>query len=53
MKPEIKLLIKSFPSEVVVIAKFLLKTICKYLKEGTEDKYKKKRQRHKRQINQN
>ena len=43
MKPEIKLLIKSFPSDVVVIPKFLLKTICKYLKEGTEDMFKKKK----------
>jgi hypothetical protein len=43
MKPEIKLHIKSFPSKVVVIPKFLLKTISKYLKDGTEDKYKKKK----------
>jgi hypothetical protein len=43
MKPEIKLHIKSFPSKVVVIPKFLLKTISKYLKDGTEHKYKKKK----------
>ncbi len=43
MKPEIKLHIESFPSEVVVILKFLLKMINKLLKERTEDKDKKLR----------
>ena len=43
MKPEIKLHIKSFPSEVVVISKFLLKMINKLFKERTDDKYKKLR----------
>ena len=43
MKPEIKLHIESFPSEVVVIPKFLLKMINKLLKERTEDKDKKLR----------
>ena len=41
MKPEIKLHIESFPSEVVFIPKFLLKMINKLLKERTEDKDKK------------
>ena len=40
MKPEIKLHIKSFPSEVVFIPKFLLKMINKLLKERTENKDK-------------
>jgi len=43
MKPEIKLHIESFPSEVVVIPKFLFKMINKLLKERTEDKDKKLR----------
>ena len=43
MKPEIKLHIVLFLSEVVVIPKFLLKMINKLLKERTEDKDKKLR----------
>ena len=43
MKPEIKLHIESFPSEVAVISKFLLKMINKLLKERAEDKDKKLR----------
>jgi hypothetical protein len=43
VKPEMKLHVKSFPSEVVVIPKFLLKMINKLLKERTEDKDKKLR----------